>query len=152
MRRLTLLLALGLVAGLLAYAAVRALYPPPRATAGSGADITWLRREFALDEERFSRIAALHAAYAVTCAAHCADIVAAQDRLAALRAADAGPGELADAERALRELEAVCNDATRVHIHAVADLMPPAQGRRYLALIEPHLAELPHDGDRGLRR
>lgn len=114
----------------------------------SGANLAWLRAEFALDDAQFRAIAALHETYGPACAKHCADIVAASRRLEELRQASAPAAELAAATQTLAALEAVCNQATREHVRRVAAAMAPEQGRRYLDMIEPHLAQLPHDGVR----
>lgn len=117
-----------------------------------GGNLAWLRTGFDLSAEQFAAVTALHRDYATVCTQHCADILAAQRKLDELRAGAADASELAAAARELERLETVCNDATLAHIRRVAALMPEEAAGRFLALVEPHLASQPHDGDRGLDR
>lgn len=117
-----------------------------------GSNLAWLRTGFDLSHEQFAAVTALHREYATVCTQHCADIIAAQGKLDDLRAGAASASELVAAERELERLEAICNDATLAHVLRVAGLMPEEAAGRFLALVEPHLASQPHDGDRGLDR
>jgi len=144
-KRLVFILAAALSAGLLGYGLVLLRAPQPPA---SGSDITWIRDEFRLDEAQFAAIRGLHESYSAICARHCADIAAALDELSRLREEQAPADAVAAAEKRIRFLESVCNEATRAHLRQVAALMPEAEGRRFLALIDPFLAEAPHDGAR----
>jgi hypothetical protein len=148
-RRLALLLLVALASAAITYSLVdRERASDSAATRGS--DLEWLRQEFALSAEQFAAVGKLHEEYSGRCAQHCADIMTARRRLAEL---PSGPSpEREAAERRVLELEAVCNDATRVHLRRVAAEMPPAQRERFLRTIEPHLAQLPHDGARALGR
>lgn len=154
MKRLTVVLGLGLVAGVVGYGLVRVglCLRSDDVVVSTGADITWLKSEFHLNDEQFAAIKQLHGEYGSVCAVHCANIVEAQDRLADLRERGASAEDLAVARQSIEDLEAVCNAATRAHIRRVADLMPPDQGRRFLSMTEPHLASMPHNGSRGLDR
>lgn len=152
MRQIAIVLVAALVAGLCGFYLVQR-----RHTAGisalsgtSGDDLRWIRTEFALDDAQFAAVKKLHEDYAVVCAGHCADIAAANSRLAKLTSANAPAADLEAARREVAALEEVCNTATRAHIHRVAAVMPADQGARYIALVEPHLAHSPHDGSRGL--
>lgn len=154
MRHLALILLLGLLAGGVSYGLMRLGHraADPARSVNSGADLEWLRGEFGLDEVQFAAIRQLHLDYAVVCSVHCANILSAQTRLGELQASGAAAAEIATAARALGDLETVCNDATREHLQQVASLMPAAQGERFLRMTLPHLATMPHDGARGLRR
>jgi hypothetical protein len=147
MKRLALVLAIALLAGGVGYGVIgwRHAAAARRLEAARGADLAWIRAEFALDDAQFAAVVALHDAYRPVCAGHCAAIASAAERIAALRQASAAPAEIAAAESALADLEQVCNNATRDHIHRVAAHMSPEQGRRYLQMIEPHLARQSHD-------
>lgn len=118
-------------------------------TNARGSNLLWLRNEFNLTDEQFAAVSAAHRGYAAVCTRHCADILAARQNLEDVR--DHG-ADVAVAEEQLQKLEQVCNDATLAHVRRVAGLMPPEAGKRFLALVEPHLATQPHDGDRGLDR
>lgn len=147
MRRLVVILVLAFVAAGIGFALVRARHArEDRVLAeATGSDLTWLRAEFSLDEKQFTAIRALHDAYSPACAKHCADVLAAQKRLDVLNASAASTADIDAARLALADQQAVCNNATRDHVRRVASFMPPSQGQRYLAMIEPHLAQTPHD-------
>lgn len=153
MRQILVVLVAALVAGLCGFYLVQRRHTASiAALAGtSGDDLQWIRTEFRLNDEQFAAVKKLHDDYAVVCAGHCADIAGANNRLKKLTATHAAPAELEAARREVAALEDVCNTATRAHIRRVAAVMPPDQGGRYVALVEPHLAHSPHDGSRGLR-
>ena len=113
---------------------------------------TWLQGEFHLTAAQLARIRALHEAYQPVCADHCSRIMAARDRLAAL--AQAGRNDTPDYLQTLDEWEAVkheCNEATFKHLQAVAAVMAPAQGRRYLDMMVPRIVRSDHIGPLGIR-
>lgn len=150
MKRLGTIFAAAIVAAVIGFCLVslRRSAPVP---AQNGADLNWLRTEFALDDAQFATIRALHENYSATCARHCGDIASACARRDELRAASVPAAEVTAAEKRITDLTAVCNDATRAHLRRVAAAMSPAQGERFLRTVEPHLAQLPHDGERALR-
>lgn len=151
MRKLFAILVLGIVGGVLSFAWVRG----HRAGAAEelvkqdGSDIAWLRMEFDLSDEQFAAIEQVHDDYRPLCARHCAAIIDAASEIRELEESGAGADELAAAKQAVADLESVCNAATREHLHKVAALMSADDGRRFLRMTEPHLADQPHDGIRG---
>lgn len=152
MKRLAVILAAAVAAAVLGYLLVGLRHGATAVAleGARGADLAWIRAEFAISDEQFVAVQALHDAYAGQCAQHCADIVAARTHRDALRSAAGTPAELREAERRIVTLEAVCNDATRAHLRRVAGAMPAAEGERFLRTVEPHLAQIPHDGGRRL--
>lgn len=132
------------VAGGAAFVLTRHFSAPPPSGLN---EVEWLTHEFDLDADQSQKIADLHTAYQPVCADHCAAIIAAQDRI------DAAENEAAreKAESALRQLEQTCHDSTRAHLQAVAAVMDPAQGRRYLDLISPRLSDHEHAEPFGLK-
>lgn len=50
----------------------------------------------------------------------------------------------AEAERTLQQLRATCESAITTHVHQVAAVMSPADGKRYLALVLPKIADFDH--------
>jgi hypothetical protein len=113
---------------------------------------TWLRGEFHLDGAQLARIKALHEAYQPVCADHCSRIMAASARLAALE--QAGRKDTPEYQATLGEWEAIkreCNAATFKHLQAVAAVMSPAQGRRYLDMMVPRIVRADHIGPLGIR-
>jgi hypothetical protein len=104
--------------------------PEIRRAAREGDAMAWLRTEFKLDDAQFAAIKALHADYGLVCARHCRMIIAARDR-------GAPPAEIS-------ALEKTCVDSMTDHFQRVAALMSPAEGKRYLAMVMPRVAEYDH--------
>ncbi len=149
MRRLSWFLVLIAVVAVTAYGATRFFYAHSRTTEDQW---TWLQREFRLTEAQLVRIKALHEEYQPVCADHCSRILAAREHLAALE--QAGRKDTPDYLRTLDEWEAVkheCTEATFKHLQAVAAVMAPAEGRRYLGMMVPHLVRSDHIGPLGIR-
>ncbi len=111
-------------------------------------EMAWLRQEFALSDRQAEAIAELHARYGPVCDEHCANVMTTRQRLAGL-----APGTPAHAEATaeMERLARVCAESTRRHLEAVAALMDPAQGTRYLALIGSKIATHNHAEPLGLR-
>ena len=147
MKRLTAFLLLVLAVAATAYGLTR--YLGSRNVEDQWA---WLRREFQLSDAQFSRIVALHQAYQPVCAEHCSRIKALQQRIAELErtGATASP-DYASAREAWQAVKLECNRATLQHLQRVAAEMAPAEGRRYLALMVPRLAQFDHREPRGVR-
>ena len=152
MRQILIVLVAALVAGASAFFLVKRRHAADTAdlVATSGDDLLWLRSEFRLSESEFAAVKQLHDDYSVVCAKHCADIAAARRRLQTLTSEQAPAADLDRARAEVAALEEVCNTATRAHIQRVAAAMPAEQGARYVAMVEPHLAQSAHDGSRGL--
>ena len=107
--------------------------------------LAWLRSDFQLTDAQFAAIRKLHEAYAVVCEQHCQAIQEATIRRNQLKTA---PGTdaavLAAADRKVEELRQVCETAIAAHVREVAAQMAPEQGRRYLALVLPKIADFDH--------
>lgn len=146
MKRFLTLLAVALASAAVTYFLV-GLRQPATLALPANDNLAWIRTEFGLNDEQFSAVRELHRAYAGVCAQHCSAIATARSELATVSTADRPA-----VEQKVRELEATCNEATRAHLHRVAAVMPPDQGERFLHMIEPHLAQAPHDGARGMPR
>lgn len=131
-------------AALAAFGLTRWLAPTPTPPNN---EVAWLTREFQLTPAQASHIAALHTAYQPVCEEHCRLILEASQQLAD---ADSPEARLA-AEQALDARTLLCQDATRAHLHAVAAVMDPLQAARYLAAIEPRLADHEHLRPLGLK-
>ena len=99
--------------------------------------LAWLRVEFGLNPDQFRAIEALHRDYSIACGEHCAAILEARKR-------GAPATEVAALER-------TCEGAMTVHFRAVAALMPPGQGERYLAIVLPRVAGYDHHGAPSVR-
>lgn len=130
------LIALILAAAGLGYLATSRMLSLPSDTVSEQARLDWLAHEFALTPDALATIRRLKADYAPICADHCAAIAVADRSLADATTAAAR----ASAEAELDRLRKVCADSTRRHLADVAACMPPAQGRRFLEMMEPRVA------------
>ena len=107
--------------------------------------MAWLRRDFRLDDAQFEAIRKLHESYSVVCERHCEAIQEAAMNRNVLKAAPTTErAVLAAAERKLEDLRRVCESAIAAHVREVSAHMSPGQGRRYLALVLPKIAEFDH--------
>jgi hypothetical protein len=135
MKRVWLILGLGVMAAVLAYGVS---YYARRAAggaipAGRPAELAWLKREFRLSDAEFTRIAELHGAYLPRCMEMCRRIEAINQRLRGLLAVT--NRVTPEIEQALAEAARVrvdCQTAMLNHFYEVSRSMPPAQGQRYL--------------------
>lgn len=144
MKTLLSCVVIAVLAGLGSYGLTRWI----AARGGPADEMAWLRKEFALSDGQAEAIARLHARYGPVCDEHCANVMATRQRLAGL-----APGTPAHAEASaeMDRLARVCADSTRRHLEAVAALMDPAQGARYLELIGAKVAAHNHAEPLGLR-
>ncbi|HWD18302.1 MAG TPA: hypothetical protein VHB20_03410 [Verrucomicrobiae bacterium] len=135
MKRALLILLLGAALAAAGYTGVFwAATAPARAEMCSPApELAWLKAEFKIDDTQFARISQLHEGYLPQCQERCREIAS---KNAALSARIAQTGAVtADIEKGMTEvamLKADCQKETLRHFMAVARLMPPAQGQRYL--------------------
>lgn len=106
-------------------------------------NIAWLRAEFALNDEQARAIAALEAEYEPRCAAMCARIAEANQRLEKLLASSkAMTPELEAALREASQTQADCRAATMAQAFAISAHMAPEQAVRYRAMIADRV--MPH--------
>lgn len=113
--------------------------------------VAWLRDEFSLNDDQVRRIEVMHEAYQDVCAEHCAAIGEARGHLNNLRSSGADASALREAEARLAEVDAMCRRSTEAHVRAVAEVMGPKQGGRYLEMVLPKLAHVAHSGAPDLR-
>jgi hypothetical protein len=106
-------------------------------TRSDAKELVWLRTEFHLDDAAYSKVRALHDAYEPHCMELCS----------AIRDADAAVAKLSHESTSLTpELRAAiekadrvsreCHMAMREHLYQVARVMPPAEARRFLDMME----------------
>lgn len=118
--------------------------PLLHAAAAKGDAMLWLRTDFHLTDAQLAAIRQLHESYAGTCDEHCRMI---QDATKARNALESARGDMAALDAAnskLQEVRIVCETAITNHVRQVAGLMSPAEGRRYLALVLPKIADFDH--------
>ncbi len=142
---LNTLLVLVLAAAATGFVCYRMSFDPElHAVAARGDAMQWLRTDFHLSDEQFAAIRRLHEAYAGTCEEHCRMIQEATRARNDLEAAKSDATALNVANEQLRELRLICETAITRHVREVAALMPPDDGRRYLALVLPKIADFDH--------
>jgi uncharacterized membrane protein len=143
LRTLLVLVGAGFVAGFACYYFSSA--PELHAAARKGDAMAWLRTDFNLDDRQFAEIQRLHDDYAPSCEVHCRMIQEAIEARDAMRLAKGNdPAAVAAAERTLQQLRATCESAITVHVRQVAAVMSPEDGKRYLALVLPKIANFDH--------
>jgi hypothetical protein len=97
-------------------------------------DLDWLRLEFRLTDTELARVRQLHEGYLPICRGYCERIAARKQELQPVLSA--GTNAVAVIEKKLMEigaLRAQCQSAMLQHFREVSAVMPPEQGRRYLA-------------------
>jgi hypothetical protein len=140
MKRSILILMLGLLAGLAAFAGLYSwkTVPHQKAVQESAApELAWLRTEFNLSDEDFVRISELHLGYLPECEEMCRRIEAVHAKLRPLVLDSTAvtpqiEGLLAEAA----DLRRHCQSVMLQHFYAVSRAMPEAEGRRYLARMQ----------------
>lgn len=140
---LGILTAIALMVGLISYRANGST--AVKAALAKQDAMAWLRADFQLTDAQFTAIKRLHDAYSLVCAEHCRaiqDAAQLRDELKASSKADVA--SLAEADRRVEELQAVCESAITSHVRQCADLMTPEAGRRYLALVLPKIEDFDH--------
>ena len=97
-------------------------------------ELAWLGREFQLSAPELERIRVLHQGYRPQCEAMCARIAAKNRELVEhLRSATNVTRAVEQSLTEIGQLRAECQVQMLRHFQAVARLMPPEPGRRYLA-------------------
>lgn len=116
-------------------------------------ELDWLRTEFRLNAAELARIRAVHNGYQPQCAAMCVRIGEKNRELDALLAASTNVTPAVEQKLAeVAALRAECQAQMLRHFHQVSALLPPEQGRRYLAEMRRHtlglgeLAAMPMPG------
>jgi hypothetical protein len=125
--------------------------PALHAAVSKGDTMEWLRTDFHLSNDKFLLVCQLHDSYAGTCDEHCRMIQEATRERDALLAAHADRAALDSANRRIQGLREVCEGSIATHVRRVAELMSPQDGRRYLALVLPRIANFDHTAAPDLR-
>lgn len=105
-----------------------------RHLARSADDLDWLRIEFGLSPAELENVRRLHEGYLPVCERHCARIAQKQTELQTILATGTNnPVSVAAKLSEIGAVRAQCQSAMLQHFQEVSQLMPPDQGRRYLA-------------------
>jgi len=108
-----------------------------RRMAQTADDLEWLRMEYRLNDAEMSRVRGLHLGYMVVCSNYCARIEARKQELElALKTGANAPQSVESKLAEIGQLRAQCQAAMLQHFREVSQVMPPDQGRRYLAEME----------------
>lgn len=147
MKKGLLILALALVAGILAFWAMRSckMVEHRHVLLDTMPELVWLRSELNLTDAQFAKVTALHAGYRPKCAEMCARIAEARGKVEAL--AKAGREVTPELEAALREhadTHAECQQAMLRHMYETAATLEPDQAARYLETMLPLALEFSH--------
>jgi hypothetical protein len=139
MKRPWVIIVGGLFVGIAAYACVY-LAGTSTQRAMSRSDkpaLAWLQQEYHLSDDQYARVRDLYEAYVPKCAENCRRIdeknTEIQNLLAATNVVTAEIKQaLADSGR----LRAECQANMMAHFYAVAEVMPPGEGQRYLSWVQ----------------
>ena len=102
-----------------------------------GANLAWLQTEYHLTDAQFARVRELHDAYQPKCMMMCRKIDEENAQLQSLLAAtNVITPEIRQTLAESAELRVECEQAMLAHFYEVAQVMPPDQGRRYLAWMQ----------------
>ena len=102
--------------------------------------LAWMRHDFALSDDEFARVCALHASYLPRCDAMCQRMAAATAHVSS--ALQSNPAMTAEARAALHEYEVArdeCERDTLQHVLDTAAVMKPEAGRSFVQKVVPHL-------------
>ncbi len=135
MRKIISIFLIGLAAAVLAFACAVRFYgvSDHDAPEQAPAELAWLKQEFELSEAEFEKIQSLHDGYMPRCESMCRMIDGKSAEIEQLFARTNPP--TAEVEQKLREsadLRLECEETMLRHFVAVANSMPPDQGKRYL--------------------
>ena|SRR5690625_2329316 len=114
--------------------------------------LEWLRAEFDLDEEQFSKIEELHNAYAPFCEIMCDRVSEAQETLdRKMMDSTAYNEELENELQRFSRLKEECHREMLKHFYEVAEVMKPHQRERYMqkakkyVTLHDRVTAWPHD-------
>jgi hypothetical protein len=99
--------------------------------------MTWLKREYQLDDATFAQVTDAHRRYFRACAERCHELDDLNRHFLSELQSDATPKSDIDAVHLLQEK--LCHDcrlAMIAHVHEVAALMPADSGRRFIADVQ----------------
>jgi hypothetical protein len=135
MKRSSIILALGALLGVVAYLTVYGVRTGAHRELCEevGAELAWIKQEFALSDADFERVKDLHEAYKPVCAEMCQSIDIKNAELAhLLEDSDNLTPEISEIVGEVTELTKECRLKMLEHFFRVSQAMPPEQGRKYL--------------------
>ncbi len=139
MKRSWLILFGGLLAGLVAYTCIylHATSTQRSAEQSSRPELTWLQTEYRLTDAQLAQVVQLHDAYRPKCAEMCRRIDDQNAKVQQLLSAtNTVTPEIKQALAQAAQLRVECQSAMMQHFYEVSRVMPPGQGKRYLAWVQ----------------
>ena len=140
MKRILILLAVALVAGVAAFCFTRSHKMAERQELRLDAmpELTWIRTDLKLTDEQCAKVSALHVAYRPKCEEMCSRISKAHEKVvAAARRDGAMTPELESAIREHADTHAQCQQAMLRHMYETAAVLDEEQAKRYLETMLP---------------
>lgn len=116
----------------------------PTATGTGDDSLVWLRTEFKLSDNTFTRVKAMHDSYEGVCAAHCEAIADSRRALQRLRSTGASQADIEAAMEQVSKVDAECKASTEKHVEAIAAAIGGSEGERYLSIVLPRIATFDH--------
>jgi len=139
MKKSWLILLAGLLAGVAAYAGIylHATSAQRRLEQSPRPELAWLQKEYHLTDAQFAQVVQLHAAYRPKCAEMCGRIDDQNAKVQQLLSAtNTVTPEIKQALAQAAQLRVECQSAMMQHFYEVSRVMPPEQGKRYLAWVQ----------------
>ena len=134
MKRLEIVLGLGIIACLAGYLLFSANTIKDPAAQNRSPELEWLKTEFRLEEDVFARISGMHRNYEPQCQEMCRQIREKNLELQTLiSATNIVTPEIVTKIGEATSLRMECQIMMLRHFYQVSEAMPPAEGRRYLA-------------------
>ena len=139
MKRAGYIIVIGLIAALAGYACayLAGMKSQHYIEKSNQPALAWLQEEYHLNNAQFVRVCQLQAAYHPKCMEMCRKIDAMNAHLQTLIAAtNVITPEIKQTLAENAQLRANCEQMMLAHCYAVAQVMPPEQGKRYLAWVQ----------------
>jgi hypothetical protein len=139
MKRVWLVIIGGFIVAVAAYACIYLTKTAPERfeSESSAPALAWLKKEYHLSDAQFERVSELHDAYQPRCMEMCRKIDEKNAQLQSLLSAtNVITPEIKQALAQAAQLRADCETAMLAHFYEIARVMPPEQGKRYLAWMQ----------------
>jgi hypothetical protein len=137
MKRFWIILASGIVLAAAGFACTYSLVTAHSPERNSKPELAWLKQEYQLNDEQYTRVCELSAAYYPKCREMCREIDAENARLKVLLAStNSVTPEIKQALAETAQLRARCETMMLNHFYEVSRTMPPKEGQRYLAWVQ----------------
>lgn len=148
MRKILIVIAVALAAGICAFAWMRAhktAQPHSHTLLETMPELAWLRQELDLSDSQFVEVSKLHADYLPKCAAMCERIAEAHERLEEVASgkSEVSP-ELSESILEHAKIHAECQQEMLEHLYKTSRLMDEKQAARYLEVMLPYALDFSH--------